>query len=118
MCAYSVFNTFPVYPLSAKPLILLAFCRYRYHTSLLSVPVGKKTRNACACLLGNDIGEYNTCGHFCKYCYANVDRAIVKKNMAAHDSNSPLLVGKIHAEDEVRDVVQKSWLPKQLRLPL
>lgn len=34
MCAYSVFNTFPVYPLSAKPLILLAFCRYRYHTSL------------------------------------------------------------------------------------
>lgn len=84
----------------------------------LSVPVGKKTRNACACLLGNDIGEYNTCGHFCKYCYANVDRAIVKKNMAAHDPNSPLLVGKIHAEDEVRDVVQKSWLPKQLRLPL
>ena len=38
MCAYSVFNTFPVYPLSAKPLILLAFCRYRYHTSLFSVP--------------------------------------------------------------------------------
>lgn len=38
MCAYSVFNTFPVYPLSAKPLILLAFCRYRYHTSLLITP--------------------------------------------------------------------------------
>lgn len=39
MCAYSVFNTFPVYPLSAKPLILLAFCRYRYHTSLFGAPV-------------------------------------------------------------------------------
>ena len=38
MCAYSVFNTFPVYPLSAKPLILLAFCRYRYHTSLFIAP--------------------------------------------------------------------------------
>ena len=38
MCAYSVFNTFPVYPLSAKPLILLAFCRYRYHTSLFIEP--------------------------------------------------------------------------------
>ena len=38
MCAYSVFNTFPVYPLSAKPLILLAFCRYRYHTSLFVPP--------------------------------------------------------------------------------
>lgn len=33
-----VFNTFPVYPLSAKPLILLAFCRYRYHTSLFNRP--------------------------------------------------------------------------------
>jgi len=38
LCAYSVFNTFPVYPLSAKPLILLAFCRYRYHTSLFERP--------------------------------------------------------------------------------
>ena len=38
LCAYSVFNTFPVYPLSAKPLILLAFCRYRYHTSLFQRP--------------------------------------------------------------------------------
>ncbi|MEE0560848.1 MAG: recombinase family protein, partial [Ruminococcus sp.] len=38
LCAYSVFNTFPVYPLSAKPLILLAFCRYRYHTSLFNKP--------------------------------------------------------------------------------
>ena len=42
MCAYSVFNTFPVYPLSAKPLILLAFCRYRYHTSLFDQPAWKK----------------------------------------------------------------------------
>ena len=38
MCAYSLFNTFPVYPLPAKPLILLAFCRYRYHTSLFDRP--------------------------------------------------------------------------------
>lgn len=42
MCAYSVFNTFPVYPLSAKPLILLAFCRYRYHTSLFDRPAFQK----------------------------------------------------------------------------
>ena len=46
MCAYSVFNTFPVYPLSAKPLILLAFCRYRYHTSLFDRP-GFQELNAC-----------------------------------------------------------------------
>ena len=45
MCAYSVFNTFPVYPLSAKPLILLAFCRYRYHTSLFDRPEFQRLKN-------------------------------------------------------------------------
>ena len=45
MCAYSVFNTFPVYPLSAKPLILLAFCRYRYHTSLFNRPGYRRLLN-------------------------------------------------------------------------
>ena len=44
MCAYSVFNTFPVYPLSAKPLILLAFCRHRYHTSLVERRIGELDR--------------------------------------------------------------------------
>lgn len=49
MCAYSVFNTFPVYPLSAKPLILLAFCRYRYHTSLFNRPDFKRMMNDVEC---------------------------------------------------------------------
>ena len=46
-----------------------------------------KTREGCECLLGNDIGAYNTCGHLCKYCYANYDAKIVKENMKKHDKN-------------------------------
>lgn len=33
-----MFSTFPVYPLSVKTLILSAFFRYRYHTSLFNRP--------------------------------------------------------------------------------
>jgi hypothetical protein len=36
--AYSVFSTLLAYPLPVKTLILLGFCRYRYHTLLLYRP--------------------------------------------------------------------------------
>lgn len=25
----------------------------------------------------NDISSYNTCGHLCKYCYANANKSLV-----------------------------------------
>ena len=63
MCAYSVFNTFPVYPLSAKPLILLAFCRYRYHTSLFDRPsferlIGKIKTGEINCVIVKDFSRF------------------------------------------------------------
>ena len=62
MCAYSVFNTFPVYPLSAKPLILLAFCRYRYHTSLFDRPAFQRMlkdieRGHIDCVITKDLSR-------------------------------------------------------------
>ncbi len=34
----------------------------------------KAVRDGCSCLLGSDIGMYNTCQHGCVYCYANYDK--------------------------------------------
>ena len=34
----------------------------------LNPPKRKSLREDCNCLMGNDIGAYNTCGHLCKYC--------------------------------------------------
>ena len=64
--------------------------------SNLQVPRKKSQRTECACVLGTDIGAYDTCGHLCRYCYANYNYENVRRNMQMHDPNSPLLVGHLH----------------------
>lgn len=56
----------------------------------------------CKCVSMVDIGVYNSCRHFCKYCYANFDEKIVEKNYLKHDENSSLLVGKIESDDIIK----------------
>lgn len=84
----------------------------------LDVPKRKSNqRNGqCACLLGVDIGAYDTCGHLCKYCYANTNAAFVKENMRKHDPLSPFLLGKSMPGDVIHEAQQKSWIDRQLRL--
>jgi hypothetical protein len=76
-------------------------------------PKRKNIREDCNCLMGNDIGAYNTCGHLCKYCYANANRTIVKENMKRHNPNSPFLVGNIMPGDTIHDASQKSWIKNE-----
>ena len=45
---------------------------------------GKQT---CNCVMGNDIGAYNSCMHLCTYCYANLDKELVKQNYKKHNPN-------------------------------
>ena len=82
----------------------------------LKIPRVPPARTACACYLGGDIGAYNTCGHFCRYCYANYDADVVKKNMRRHDPASPLLIGHLTPDDVVHDAKQESWIDPQLTL--
>ena len=82
----------------------------------LKVPKTAPARKECACYLGGDIGAYNTCGHLCRYCYANYDAETVRRNMAAHDPESPLLIGHLTAEDRVREAKQESWIDPQISM--
>lgn len=71
----------------------------------LNVPRSKKSpRTACDCLLGADIGMYNTCPHGCVYCYANYDRRTVERNLRQHDPASPLLTGHLRAGGSIVEV--------------
>ena len=87
------------------------------HKNLI-VPRFAPARKECACYLGCDIGAYNTCGHLCRYCYANYDAATVRHNMKLHDPESPLLIGHLLPDDEVRDAKQESWIDQSLTLGL
>ena len=82
----------------------------------LILPPNPGNRKECACYITNDIGQYNTCGHLCRYCYANADKETVRRNMRLHDSSSPLLIGNLRPEDKVHEAKQKSWIDMQMRL--
>lgn len=82
--------------------------------SFLTVPKKKSQREECGCVLGSDIGAYDTCGHFCKYCYANYNRTNVLQNMKLHDPHSPLLVGHLNDGEQVFQARQDPWTDGQL----
>ena len=84
----------------------------------LRVPKRPPVREACACLLGSDIGAYNSCGHLCRYCYANADAAAVRANMRAHDPESPFLLGGPTPDDIIHPASQESWRDMQIRMDL
>ena len=68
--------------------------------------------------MGVDIGAYDTCGHLCKYCYANANTGLVKANMKRHDPKSPFLIGGAMPGDIIHIADQKSWIDGQMSLEL
>ena len=80
----------------------------------LAAPKRKGARAECACYLACDIGEYNTCKHLCKYCYANAEPQTVLAQSRLHDPLSPFLTGNYRKEDKIHDVPQDSWIDNQM----
>jgi hypothetical protein len=81
-------------------------------------PMHTRMRSECTCYLGGDIGAYSSCGHLCRYCYANRSVEAVRRRMRAHDPASPFLIGHSEPGDHVHQAEQKSWIVRQMSLPL
>lgn len=52
----------------------------------------KGQRKLCGCMISKDIGMYNTCKHFCVYCYANTSKKVVIENASKHSDESESLI--------------------------
>ena len=63
--------------------------------------IARKERK-CNCVQMVDIGVYNSCKHFCKYCYANYDEKQVNSNFLNHNKESSLLVGTLKGDDIIK----------------
>lgn len=92
-----------------------------YETALhthLNIPRQKlnQRNGSCACFLGVDIGAYDTCGHLCRYCYANANARLVRENMKKHDPESPFLLGSSIPGEVIHEAKKESWIDGQMTL--
>ena len=85
-----------------------------------SLDVPKRSQNPknrqCGCMLTADIGAYDTCGHLCRYCYANSNPALVREKRKRHDPKSPFLIGNSMPGDVIHEAEQRSWIDGQMKM--
>ena len=52
----------------------------------------KGQRKACGCITAKDIGMYDTCAHFCSYCYANTSEEAVRHGLEQYDPDRESII--------------------------
>ncbi len=82
----------------------------------ISVSKDKNQRELCRCVDSVDIGAYNTCKNFCRYCYANYSEKAVLKEIGNHDPKSPLITGFPTGNEKITERKNNKNLKIQLSL--
>lgn len=102
-------DTFPQYGISVTGCVTLDVLGKANHCVFRDIK-HNGLRRGCLCIESRDVGWYDTCPNFCRYCYANKSEAAVRENIKLHDVHSPLLIGHLNADDILIQGNQTSYL--------
>lgn len=94
-------------------------CLDEHALNLMGIYPKSKTKAndwGCLCYPNTSIGEYNTCLHKCKYCYASADFDKCDENYSKHDPKSPLLIGWPRGDENIIEMKPKTLNTGQLKL--
>jgi hypothetical protein len=86
-----------------------AGCVDREHMKEMGIPFEElrvPIRERCRCVRNIDIGEYDTCGHDCIYCYANSSNDTIRKQRT-YDPKSKMLSGNLKECDTVVETASR-----------
>lgn len=77
-------------------------------------------REGCLCMKGTSIGDYHTCLHGCKYCYATKNKETALKVSLNHNTKSPYFIDmpNIDIYNDISEMKQESWISKRVQLNL
>ena len=84
----------------------------------LDVKKDKTQRKECGCVESIDIGQYDTCRHGCRYCYAMHSAGVTGYGAQKNDPISPLLIGNIEDGDKITEREIKSFKKTSEQLSL
>lgn len=85
-------------------------CYERALNVKLKAPKCTPARPECNCYLHGDIGAYDTCSHFCRYCYANTNQTAVRQIAYYMIRTLSLLIGTLSKTAIIKESTEKSWI--------